>query len=149
MEGKNVFTGEDDAMPTLDEEENFLGKPSASGTPKIQEDYIVSGIPDELTLVLQTAVLLQIELDIDKEPIFARVPRITIKESDDSEDEKDEAAEINDISINSKNLLCSAHLGKLIDILEKSKDTVPMRGILECRAKDQQVSDQQSSVSST
>jgi len=109
----------------------------------------VSGIPDELTLVLQTAILLQIELDIDKEPIFARVPRITIKESDDSEDEKDEAAEINDISINSKNLLCSAHLGKLIDILEKSKDTVPMSGILKYRAKDQQVSDRQSSVSST
>ena len=71
---------------------------------KIAEEFIVSAIPDELTIALQTATLLQIELEIEKEGIFARVPRIVMHKgdsSDESSDEKEDGHGEDDTSVNS------------------------------------------------
>ena len=43
---------------------------------KVTEDFIINAIPDELVVVLQTAVLLKVELDVDRQYVFDRVPRI-------------------------------------------------------------------------
>ena len=86
------------------------------------EDEIASAIPDELTVVLQTITLLKIELDIDKQSIFSRIPVIKMRKS--SEDRNaispgDKNFDLNDTSLSSMNLLCATHLGKLVDVIEK------------------------------
>lgn len=60
-------------------------------------------IPEELTIVLQTAIILQIELDIDKESIFARIPHFRMRKSHDYKfDDEEIKGDKNDTSINSK-----------------------------------------------
>lgn len=106
---------------------------------KIAEEFIVSAIPDELTVALQTATLLQIELEIEKEGIFARVPRIVMHKgdsSDESSDEKEDGHGEDDTSVNSQHLLCAAHLGKLVDVIEKMGERAPLKRILESRPDD-------------
>ena len=55
---------------------------------------------------------------------------------DESSDEKMDAHEENDTSVDSKSLLCATHLGKLADVIEKTGDRAPLKSILECRLDD-------------
>lgn len=115
---------------------------------KVTEDFIIYAIPDELVVVLQTAVLLKVELDVDRQYVFDRVPRIKMPDDSDEEDEE-VITRMNDTSSTTKNLLCSTHLGKLVDILDKQRDTAPMKTLLQVRPpNDLDKSEGSSSVSS-
>ena len=64
-----------------------------------------------LTAVLQTAVLLQIEIGIGVEEVFETVPKLL------KPDEMMQQKPI-DTSLDSKLLLCPIHIGKLISVVK-------------------------------
>ena len=42
----------------------------------VAEEFIIHHIPDELVVVLQTAIMLQVELGIDCEEVYALYPKV-------------------------------------------------------------------------
>lgn len=83
---------------------------------------ITQNIPNELISVLATALLLQVELGIDKEAIFDCIHYGTAN---------------NDTSVGSKQLLCQNHLIKLLTILATvSEERAPMRAFLDFEFED-------------
>ena len=97
--------------------------------PRVPEEFIIKAIPEELTLVLQSAVLLQLELGIDKQMIFMRIPRVK-KPLAESEIAEEKTVEV-DTSINSQELLCALHLTKLIQVVERQGEKAALKTILE------------------
>ena len=88
------------------------------------EEFIIHHIPDELVVVLQTAIMLQVELGIDCEEVYALYPKVlTVEQLGQKPDI--------DTSIHSKILLCPAHIDRLSKIIERLGDKASMSKILE------------------
>lgn len=94
----------------------------------VPEDFIIHHIPDELVSVLQTAVLLQVELGINCEQIYDLYPKILTLEERSKQP-------LIDTSLQSKLLLCPVHIERLIAVVERLGDKAPMRKILEGKPK--------------
>ena len=88
------------------------------------EEFIIHHIPDELVVVLQTAIMLQVELGIDCEEVYALYPKVLTLE------QLGQKPDI-DTSIQSKILLCPAHIDRLSKITERLGDKASMSKILE------------------
>ena len=89
----------------------------------LSEELIIPFIPDEVVSVLQTATLLQVELGIDVEEVFKLFPRpITLGNPNPTGHV--------DTSLDSKVLLCPAHMQRLAAVVERLGDKAPMRTIL-------------------
>lgn len=95
---------------------------------EISEEFIIVDIPDEMLAILQTALLLQVELGIDLDKVEQAVPRVM------TEDEKARHVP-SDTTFNSKQLLCSVHIGRLIAVLEKMGDKASMTSLLKLKQK--------------
>ena len=90
----------------------------------VAEEFIVNHIPDEIIVVLQTAVMLQVELGIDCEDIYALYPKVlTVEQMGQKPDI--------DTSVQSKILLCPAHIDRLSKIIERLGDKASMKTLLE------------------
>ena len=90
----------------------------------VAEEFIIHHIPDELVVVLQTAIMLQVELGIDCEEVYALYPKVlTVEQLGQKPDI--------DTSIHSKILLCPAHIDRLSKIIERLGDKASMSKILE------------------
>ena len=90
----------------------------------VAEEFIIHHIPDELVVVLQTAIMLQVELGIDCEEVYALYPKVLTLE------QLGQKPDI-DTSIQSKILLCPAHIDRLSKIIERLGDKASMSKILE------------------
>lgn len=77
----------------------------------VPEEFIISQIPDEILATLQTALLLQLELGIDKESVFKTLPKKVDAQNRDRQTNVD-------TELGSKNLLCSVHVGRLLQIIQ-------------------------------
>ena len=90
----------------------------------VAEEFIIHHIADELVVVLQTAIMLQVELGIDCEEVYALYPKVLTLE------QLGQKPDI-DTSIQSKILLCPAHIDRLSKIIERLGDKASMSKILE------------------
>ena len=97
----------------------------------VAEEFIIHHIPDELVAVLQTAVLLQLELGIDCEEIYALYPKVLTLE------QLGQKPDI-DTSISSKLLLCPAHIDRLSKVIERLGEKASMKKLLEGKPKQVQ-----------
>ena len=80
--------------------------------------------------------MLQIELDIDKDKVFSRVPRPR-RPDDESDDDDDEKPKVDNTLILQKDcMLCPLHINKLIAVIERLGDKAQLKTILEGKIED-------------